>query len=295
MPRATVLAILIFVVVFVFGCASWKKTPEPPTQPDTTNTSAPQPPYSVTDAPAFDLPLPDGEWKAIAHDFRPELATWSEKNSNANYSKVAKQAQKFIDSFGLIFQVNVKDLASKFAGYKSLSSPNGQIVHFSTTKTSSGTCGESFVSVSVLGFENGQPIVLTNYGPKTVDGLKLNTLIIRNSEAEENKLTLYRPEAAAPWNIGPDGKSIFWQYDLRQSVMLKWWQKLARRYRELREERPYAIVRINKEKFIVETSDKSLLPPAYEQVNPNQPQSPHLIRRVYKPRQIVVDYDGPCN
>lgn len=241
-----------------------------------------------------DLPLPAGQLKAVADDFRDELTHWVEKNSGASYAKVAKEAQKHVNKSGLIYLVDVKSLEGRYSGYKSLALPDGRDINFSTANAFEGTCGELFVKVSVMGFEKGRPILLTTEGPKTVPGLILEKTLLRKSEEDTEGTIVYRPQAEAPWNVSPDGKNIIWQYDLKQSLLLKWWQKLARRYRELREERPYIAVRISDEKFVVETYEKTLLPAAYEQLNPNKKDDPYLIRRLYKPRGIVVDFEGKC-
>ncbi len=277
---------ILFVSFIVAGCASLKRTS---TVPPGVN------PLPPVEAPTVnDLPLPEGQWKVESQDFRPELTRWVEKNTKATYTKVAQEAQRQINKNGLIYIVDVKNLAEKYFGYKSLTLPNGHDIHFSTANSFEGTCGEKYVKVSVMGFENGLPILLTNDGPKTVKGLTLEKTLLRRSEADTTGVILYRPQAEPPWNIAPDGKSLIWQYDLKQSLLLQWWQKLARRYRELREERPYIAVRITEDKFVVETYEKTLLPAAYEQVNPNQKDDPYLIRRVYKPKGIVVDFEAKC-
>ncbi len=181
-----------------------------------------------------------------------------------------------------------------YSGYKFLTLESGRDLYFSITNAFEGPGGEQFTKVSVMGFENGNPIILTSEGPIVVKGLKLEKTLLRKTSTDFNGVVIYRPRPEPPWNVTNDGKAILWQYDLKQSLLTNWWQRLARRYRELREERPFVVIRITESSFVVESYEKILLPAAYDQVDPQVPDDPYLMRRIYKPRGIVVDYLGAC-
>lgn len=300
MPR-TLVIVMSFLVFLQLGCAAFpiKSNRSKSPTAEQKNTQHKGGPLKLSEEPPEppqkeDLPLPADALKAEHFDFRPELMKWAERARNATYKKVALEAQKLIKKNGLLYTVDVKTLLPKTEGYKAHKLEDGRELLISTANAFEGTCGELFVKISVLSFKDGNPVVLTNQGPLIVKGLLLEKTLVRKSESDNSGTILYRPRAEAPWNVTNDGKALIWQYDLKQALIMSWWQKLTRRYRELREERPFLAIRITDSDFIVETYEKILLPAAYEQVNPNTPDDPNLIRRIYKPKSIAVDFDSPC-
>jgi len=75
------------------------------------------------------------------------------------------------------------------------------------------------------------------------------------------------------------------------SLMADWWRRLQRRFRDLRDERPFMLVRISDSAFQVETFEKALIPGQYEQT-PSQQEG--LLRYVYRPRGVTVDISAAC-
>lgn len=241
-----------------------------------------------------DAPLPEDKLKATVGDIRGPLVEWLRKTKKVSYARLAQQAQKLIDQNGVPYLVDIKELPSKVESYKTMILPDGRELYISTANSYEGACGEQFVKLSVLRFENGLPVISTNQGPVVAKDIYLEKTVVKKSIYDPEGVVIFRPHADGPWNVTSTGDGIVWQFDLKQSLLEEWWRRLQRKYRDLREERPFIVISITTKGFRVETYEKNLLPGQYEQASPEIKDAPYLRRRIYKPKGTVVDFEAAC-
>lgn len=239
--------------------------------------------------------LGQNEAIVLAEDFRTPLAEWSRKHPQATYAKLAQQVQKLIKTYGVIYYVNIKDLAPRDEKFLYFTLKDGTKLLFDTTNGSDGPCGEYYVPVSVAGFEKGRIKLLTTHGPMTLPqnpkGIYFEKTLVRKS-GESSPTTFFIPNSELPWSVSPDAKYVGWKYDVRMSLVESWWRGLTRRLRDLREERPFVLIRITQENFVVETYYRALTPGQYEQV---QADTDGILRYSFKPRGVTVDLSPGCH
>lgn len=233
--------------------------------------------------------LQESELVVQTEDFRTELSSWLRNNARQKYSRIAKEVQKNIDDKGIIFYVDIKDLPARDSAYHYFQMKDGRRLLFNVENASEGPCGQLFVPAAVVDFENGLPVLLTSKGrvtvPNETPGLYFEKTFVRKSEGETPK-SIFRPTADWPWNVLPDAQGLIWKYDIRASVQDDWWRRLARRFRDLRDERPFVAVRITDNSLTVESNDRQLIPGQYEQV---EPMIEGTLRASYRPRSILVE------
>lgn len=237
--------------------------------------------------------LQKNEVLVLTEDFRQNFSSWLRLNANQRFSRIAKEVQKQIDENGMIFYADIRDLPQRDSAYRFLELTNGEKLLFDAGQASEGPCGQLYAPVAVVDFESGAPVLLTSAGrmtlPKDFKGLYFEKTFVRRSEAEPARI-LYRPKTEWPWNALPEGDGLLWKYEIRASVQDNWWKKLARRFRDLRDERPFVAVRITENSLTVEANEKQLIPGQYEQVaSPTE----GTLRASYRPRSVLVDI-GSC-
>lgn len=249
-------------------------------------------PESSSGAPAKDFE--QGELLVSSKDFRVEFSDWLRRNSGQRFSRIAKEVQSQINENGMIFYADVRDLPRRDKTYRSLELPDKRRLLFDVSQASEGPCGQLFVPVAVVDMNEGLPVLLTNQGqvalPKNLKNLYFEKTFVRRSEAEPARVFI-RPGSDWPWNVLPEGNGLVWKFDIRASVQDNWWRRLARRFRDLRDERPFVAVRITEESLVVEGNERSLIPGQYEQV---QPQVEGTLRASYRPRSVLIDV-GNCH
>jgi hypothetical protein len=274
---------LIAILFLCFACTHNQKKP--------TVSGRPEP--SLAKPSEVPKDLAENEAVVLTEDFRVPLLDWMKRNPRANYAKLAKEIQKYIKTHGLIYYVNIKELEERDNKFQRLALKDGTTLLFDTATGSEGPCGEYFVPVSVAGFSDGRIIFLTSHGPKTLErdtkGLLLERTIIHRFPGES--VTFYLPTSDIPWNVSTDGKYVAWKYDLKMSLVENWWRTVVRRFRDLREERPFALIRISQGDFVVETNERALGPGQYEQV-PSDVEG--VLRYAYKPRGVSADVAEGC-
>jgi hypothetical protein len=132
-------------------------------------------------------------------------------------------------------------------------------------------------------------VVLTSQGkvtiPKDATGLYFEKSFVRRSDGEAPRI-VFRPTTDWPWNVLPDGQGLLWRYYLHASVQDDWWKRVARKFRDLRDERPFVAIRITDNALTVESNERQLVPGQYEQV---QPMIEGTLRASYRPKSVLVE------
>ena len=290
MTRRLIIAILIFSA----ACSHGPRRPPTEAPESSTGSLAVDSPAAMTSQQA-PSDLIASESLVLAEDIRPYLYDWVRKNGNTSYARLAKEAQRLVGKYGLLYWVDISGLEKRDDRFRQLNVAKGESLVFNMAGGIVGPCGAHFVYVSVLGFDSTGIIVMTNRGPKVIP----KTLAQPHFQGTEIRvspeaapLTLMRPSQDVPWNVSPDGRQLLWQYDLKMSLLENWWKKVVRRFRDLRDERPFLLVKISEAGFTVESNERALSPGQYEQV---QSGIDGVLRRAYKPRSVLVDINSACH